>query len=61
MVNIRCEDYGFDCDYSLDGDVDSVVYGYQSHMTDEHGIDYSSETLCKTVMKKLPKQVHTNI
>ena len=55
MVNIRCEDYGFDCDYSLDGDVNSVVYDYQSHMTDEHGIDYSSETLCKTIMKKLTK------
>lgn len=57
MVNIHCWDYGFDCDYSLEGDVDSVVYDYKSHMNDEHGIDYSSETLCKTIMKRLPKKI----
>ena len=57
MVDVRCEDYGFDCDYSLEGDVNKVVQGFWNHMNDEHGIEYSTETICKTIKKKLPKQI----
>jgi len=59
VADIRCEDYGFDCDYSIEGDVYKVVQGYWHHMNDEHGIEYSTETIYKTIKKKLPKQIPT--
>lgn len=53
MVDIRCDDCGFDCDYSVSGEMDQVVFAYWNHMAKEHGIEYSPGTLGKYVKKKI--------
>ena len=57
MVIIRCDECGFDCDYQVTGMVEEVVFDYWDHMKNEHGIEYSPETLGKYIKKKLPKQI----
>ncbi len=59
MVTIRCDEYGFDCDYSTTGNVEGMVFDYWNHMKNEHGIEYSVGTLGKYIKKKLPKQIPT--
>ncbi|MBI1662760.1 MAG: DUF1059 domain-containing protein [Nitrosopumilus sp.] len=60
MVSIRCDDCGFDCDYSVDGDMEQVVFAYWNHMAKEHGIEYSPETLGRYVKKKIPASITAN-
>ena len=45
MVRILCHDYGFDCDYVLDDDIDQVVKKYNEHSEEIHGIEYVKEDL----------------
>jgi predicted small metal-binding protein len=52
MVNIRCDDYGFDCDYTMEGVIEKVVFDYWEHMNNEHGIDYSKDSIYKSIKKK---------
>ena len=54
IVNMRCDDYGFDCDYLMEGVIDQVVDAYCEHMNDEHGIEYSKGTIYKSIYKKYP-------
>lgn len=57
MVDIKCVEYGFDCDYVTKGEIETVIFDYWTHMNNEHGIDYSKGTIGKSILKKLPKQV----
>ena len=34
-------DYGFECSYVVEGEVEHVIDEYQKHSTEEHGIEYS--------------------
>ena len=52
MVKAVCSDYGFDCDFTCDGDLDVVVTNFGKHCTDEHGIEYQRETLTKFLLNK---------
>jgi predicted small metal-binding protein len=55
MRKIACKDYGFECDFISQGnDVDKVISEYATHSTQEHGIEYSVETLIQVLnrMKK---------
>jgi len=49
---MRCVDYGFDCDYSMEGVIEKVIDAYWEHMNNEHGIDYAKETIYKSIKKK---------
>lgn len=41
-LKIRCRDYGFECDYVLDGERSAaLVSRLRDHFEDEHGIDYT--------------------
>ena len=40
MVKAVCRDYGFDCDFVSDGELDAVIDDFAKHCTDEHGIEY---------------------
>ena len=53
MVTVRCEEYGFDCEFTASGSVEEVTFDYWDHMSKEHGIEYSLETLAKYVKKKI--------
>ena len=52
MVKATCRDYGYDCDYSVEGDIDIVVEEFGKHTTNVHGIEYSKETLTKFMLNK---------
>ena len=52
MVSLRCKDYGYECNYVAEGEVDKVVDEYKEHMEEEHGIDYSKETIMNFVNRK---------
>ncbi len=57
VVTIRCSECGFDCEYTTTGSIDSVIFDYWDHMSNEHGIEYSPGTLAKYVKKKIPSQI----
>ena len=52
MTNLRCQDYGYKCDYIVEGETNSVINGYKEHMNDVHGIDYSTESVLQFVKRK---------
>ena len=43
MAKITCRDYGFECHYEIEGEVENVIDEYRKHSTEEHGIEYSPE------------------
>jgi len=59
-IAVSCDELGFDCDYMTTGDVDKVVFDYWDHMKEEHGIEYSPETLGKYLKKKIPTRTPTS-
>jgi len=52
MARITCRDYGFECSYEIEGEVEHVIENYQKHSTDEHGIEYSSEALTQVILRQ---------
>lgn len=52
MPNLRCGDYGYDCDYKIEGAIEKVVFDYWEHMNDEHGIDYPKGRICEIIKKR---------
>ena len=52
MVIAECKDYGYDCDFISEGEIDDVVKEFGEHTTKEHGIEYSAETLTKFIVNK---------
>ena len=53
MVNVRCDECGFDCDYTATGDLEKVIFDYWDHMNQEHGIEYSPGTIGRYLKKKI--------
>ena len=52
MVKAVCSDYGFDCGFVCEGDLDTVIDDFVKHCTEEHGIEYGKETLTKFLLNK---------
>jgi len=52
MVKLRCDDYGYECKFISKGEIDKVVNDYKEHMNDEHGIDYSKESILEFIKRK---------
>ena len=38
LVKLRCNDYGFECNFEVKGDKEYVVTQFMQHVNDEHGI-----------------------
>ncbi len=51
MASIRCDNYGFDCDFIIMGNVEGVIFDYWKHMNDSHGIDYPKGVIGKFATK----------
>jgi predicted small metal-binding protein len=45
LTKLRCSDYGFECNFITEGDVDTVVSEFGKHSDKEHGIEYTKEAL----------------
>ncbi|MGY5147344.1 MAG: DUF1059 domain-containing protein [Candidatus Nitrosopumilus sp. bin_7KS] len=52
MVKLKCNDYGFDCDFVVEGEVEKVLENFGKHTDEEHGIDYSKESLMQFILRK---------
>ena len=50
MVHAVCKDYGFDCDFIIEGSMEKVVKEFGQHTTVKHGIEYSEETITKFML-----------
>jgi predicted small metal-binding protein len=52
MVKLSCKDYGFECDFETDGEVESVIEEFGNHTLEEHGIEYSKEAIMQFILRK---------
>ncbi len=53
MVKLQCKDYGFECDFVVEGkDTTQVILDFGKHTDGEHGIEYSKESLMQFILRK---------
>ena len=50
MAKLVCADYGYDCEFIVEGESDQVAEKFRIHTEEEHGIEYSKETLTKFML-----------
>ena len=50
MAKLVCADYGYDCAFEIEGNSDEVAEKFRVHSEEEHGIEYSKETLTKFML-----------
>ena len=52
MAKLRCSDYGFECDFISEGEIEEVIEEFGKHTDEEHGIDYSKEALMQFIIRQ---------
>jgi predicted small metal-binding protein len=53
MAKLVCKDYGFECDFVVEGTaVSNVLEQFAKHTSEEHGIEYSKESLMHFILRK---------
>jgi len=53
LPKLRCRDYGFDCEFvSEAADAGEVIAAYGKHSEEEHGIEYSKESLMQFILRQ---------
>jgi predicted small metal-binding protein len=52
LAKLNCKDYGFECDFVVEGDMEKVIEQFGQHTEEVHGIDYSKEALMQIIMRK---------
>lgn len=52
MVKLRCNDYGFECDFIAEGNIEQIIEEFGKHTEEEHGIDYPKEVLVQFILRK---------
>jgi len=52
MVKLKCNDYGFECSFVVEGEVERVLEDFGKHTDEIHGIDYSKESLMQFILRK---------
>ena len=52
MVKLACKDYGFECDFEIEGDASKVIEEFGEHTLEEHWIDYGKESLMQFILRK---------
>jgi predicted small metal-binding protein len=52
MAKLTCNDYGFECDFVVEGEIETVIDNFRKHTDDEHGIDYSKEAVMQFLLRK---------
>ena len=51
-MDLACIDYGFECNFVTQGNVEKIIDDFKTHMEEEHGIEYSKEAIMQFVMRK---------
>lgn len=52
MPNLCCRNYGFECDFESNGEIEQVIQEFGKHTAEIHGIDYSKEALMQIILRK---------
>lgn len=52
MAKLKCIDYGFECDFVAEGEMEQVIDSFRNHTDEEHGIDYSKEAIMQFLLRK---------
>ena len=45
-------DYGYDCDFVVEGEIEHVIEKFGQHMDEVHGINYTTEALMQIILRK---------
>jgi predicted small metal-binding protein len=52
-LKLRCDDYGFECEFVLDGNKSlEQLEKLRNHFEEEHGIDYTIEAVTQMITNK---------
>jgi predicted small metal-binding protein len=52
MPKLSCRDYGFECQFEVEGDAEQILEQFGKHTNKEHGIEYSKETIMQIILRK---------
>ena len=52
MAKLKCMDYGFECNFVAEGEMEQVIEDFRTHTDEEHGIDYSKEAIMQFLLRK---------
>ncbi len=52
MVKLKCADYGFECNFVSEGEMENVIDNFREHTDSVHGIDYSKEAVMQVLSRK---------
>ena len=52
-LKLRCDDYGFECKFILDGEKTvGTIERLRNHFEEEHGIDYTVEAVTQMITNR---------
>jgi predicted small metal-binding protein len=52
-IKLRCQDYGFDCDFILEGPrTTKSLEKLRNHFEEKHGIDYTTEVITQMILNR---------
>ncbi len=52
-LKLRCDDYGFECEFILDEEKTiGLIEKLRTHFEEEHGIDYTIETVTQMITNR---------
>jgi predicted small metal-binding protein len=52
-IQLRCEDYGFECEFALDEEKTlGLIKKLRDHFEEEHGIDYTIEVVTQMIANR---------
>ena len=53
VSKLVCKDYGFDCEFVVENEDNSlVIAGFGKHVDEEHGIEYTKDVLMQVILRK---------
>lgn len=51
-MKLTCRNYGFECDFEVEGDSSKVIEEFGDHTLEEHGIECGKESLMQFILRK---------
>ena len=52
QVILKCQDYGFECNFEIEGSTEFAVKEFSQHCYESHGIEYEIEVLGHFIRRK---------
>ena len=56
MTQLKCSDYGFECNFLIEVESQDLLEQFDKHMTQIHGIEYQKESRMTMLASKLNKK-----